>query len=142
MENKPFTPTSRERMLDAITFNGPDKIPVVYHPSPAGLYIHGEKLRGLFKAYPPDNPVDFEILPSPPMDSFDANGRYHEIKTDTWGTDGNSEYSVSKDIQRLIPLTAGMLLQITSSLACLNSIMRKWRNKKEISPLLRRNIHF
>ena len=42
-------------MLDAIEFNAPDKIPVVYHSSPAGLYVHGEKLLDLFNEYPPDN---------------------------------------------------------------------------------------
>lgn len=36
--------THRQRMLDCLAYSGPDRIPVVYHPSPAGLYVHGQKL--------------------------------------------------------------------------------------------------
>ena len=39
---------SRQRMLDAFNYTDPDKIPLVYHPSPAGLFVHGEKLLDLF----------------------------------------------------------------------------------------------
>jgi len=74
-------------MLDAFNYQSPDKIPVVYHPSPAGLYIHGQKLLDLFNQYPPDNPVDFNVLPAPPPHTVADNGRYHEIKTDEWGTE-------------------------------------------------------
>ncbi len=79
--------TSRQRMLDAFEFNNPDKIPVVYHPSPAGLYVHGEKLLNLFNDYPPDNPVNFDSIPSPPPGTIVKNGAYHEIKEDEWGTE-------------------------------------------------------
>jgi uroporphyrinogen decarboxylase len=78
--------TPRERMLRAIEFTGPDKIPVVYHPSPAGLHIHGEKLLKLFNAYPPDNPITFTSIPTPPAGTIDETGRYHEIQIDAWGT--------------------------------------------------------
>ena len=79
--------TSRQRMLDAFEFNSPDKIPVVYHPSPAGLYVHGEKLLELFNEYPPDNPVSFDSIPSPSPGSIARNGAYHEISKDEWGTE-------------------------------------------------------
>ncbi|MCF6284164.1 MAG: hypothetical protein L3K26_03110 [Candidatus Hydrogenedentes bacterium] len=79
--------TSRQRMLDAIEFNAPDKIPVVYHPSPAGLHVHGTKLLDLFNAYPPDNWVNFTTIPSPPEGTIDDQGAYHEISTDDWGTE-------------------------------------------------------
>ncbi len=36
--------TPRQRMLDAFAFSNPDRIPVVYHPSPAGLHVHYERL--------------------------------------------------------------------------------------------------
>ncbi len=36
--------TSRERVDAALAFRTPDKIPVLVHPSPAGLYEHGQKL--------------------------------------------------------------------------------------------------
>ncbi|NOX65955.1 MAG: hypothetical protein GXO85_09205 [Chlorobi bacterium] len=78
---------SRQRMLDAFEFNNPDKIPVVYHPSTAGLYVHGKKLLDLFNEYPPDNPITFGTIPSPPAGTIDSNGRYHEFKIDEWGTE-------------------------------------------------------
>jgi uroporphyrinogen decarboxylase len=81
-----FMMTSRQRMLQAMEFKAPDKIPVVYHPSPAGLYVHGKKLLDLFNAYPPDNPVCFDAIPCPPAGTVDAAGKYHEIRKDEWGT--------------------------------------------------------
>ena len=79
--------TSRQRILDAFNYNNPDKIPLIYHPSPAGLYVHGQKLLDLFNKYPSDNPVKFEKIPSPGPNAFDANGDYHQIITDEWGSD-------------------------------------------------------
>ena len=78
---------SRQRMLDALEFNTPDKISVVYHPSPARLYMHGKKLLDLFNKYPPDNPIKFDTIPSPPADTVDSKGKYHELKKDEWGTE-------------------------------------------------------
>lgn len=78
--------TPRQRMIDAIAFRNPDRIPVVYHPSPAGLFVHGQKLLDLFRQYPPDNVVSFDSIPSPLPGTVDAAGRYHEIKKDEWGT--------------------------------------------------------
>ena len=72
-------------MLDAFNYNNPDKIPVVYHASPAGLYVHGQKLLDLFNKYPSDNPIVFDSIPKPGTDCFDINGNYHETKTDEWG---------------------------------------------------------
>jgi uroporphyrinogen decarboxylase len=77
----------RQRMLDTFHFNHPDKIPVVYHPSPAGLYVHGQKLLDLFNAYPPDNPIVFDRIPTPPPGTVDAEGRYHESAKDGWGVE-------------------------------------------------------
>jgi len=78
--------TSRQRMLDAFNYNQPDKIPVVYHPSTAGIYIHGQKLIDLLNQFPPDNPIVFKDIPKLGKDAFDMSGNYHEIKTDEWGT--------------------------------------------------------
>jgi hypothetical protein len=74
-------------MLSAIEFKGPDKIPVIYHPSTAGLYVHGKKLVDLFNAYPPDNAITFDTVPSPPASAIDKNGTYHEFRVDEWGTE-------------------------------------------------------
>lgn len=85
--NRPEFMTSRQRMLDTFHFNGPDRIPVVYHPSPAGLHVHERKLLALFNAYPPDNPAVFDAVPGPPDGTVDTAGRYHEIRADEWGTE-------------------------------------------------------
>jgi uroporphyrinogen decarboxylase len=73
-------------MLAAFHYEDPDKIPVVYHPSQAGLYVHGKQLVDLFRSYPPDNPITFDGIPHPPDGSTDAGGRYHELRMDEWGT--------------------------------------------------------
>ncbi len=73
-------------MLKAFAFGGPDRLPVYYHASPAGLYVHGQKLLELFRAYPPDNPVTFDAIPQPPAEAFDPDGRYHEFRKDEFGT--------------------------------------------------------
>lgn len=77
---------SRQRMQDAFDYNNPDKIPVVYHPSTAGLYVHGQKLIDLFNAYPPDNPITYDKIPVLGPEAFDENGDYHQIIYDEWGT--------------------------------------------------------
>ena len=74
-------------MLSCIEFSGPDKIPVIYHPSPAGLYVHGEKLLNLFNEYPPDNATVFDTIPSPPAGTVDDKGSYHEFRMDEWDTE-------------------------------------------------------
>ena len=74
-------------MLDAFGFNSPEQMPVVYHPSPAGLFVHGQKLLDLFNQYPPDNPVVFDFIPSLPPGTLDERGRYHEVRRDEWGTE-------------------------------------------------------
>lgn len=74
-------------MVAAFEFTYPDKIPVVYHPSPAGLYVHGQKLLDLFNAYPPDNPIVFDRIPTPPLGTVDVARRYHELAKDAWGVE-------------------------------------------------------
>lgn len=79
--------SSRDRMLRAFQYSSPDRLPVVYHPSPAGLHVHGEALLDLFRQYPPDNPVTFTEVPQPPPGTVDDDGRYHELRRDEWGTE-------------------------------------------------------
>jgi uroporphyrinogen decarboxylase len=74
-------------MIDAFGFAHPDKIPVFYHPSLAGLHVHGQKLIDLFNEFPPDNPITFDSLPSLPPETINEKGRYREIKTDEWDTE-------------------------------------------------------
>ena len=79
--------TSRQRLLDAFHYDHPDKIPVVYHPSTAGLHVHGQKLLDLFRQHPPDNPIHFDTLPSPSPGTTDPDGRYHEFREDAWNVE-------------------------------------------------------
>jgi len=73
-------------MLQAFNFGSPDRLPVYYQASAAGLYVHGQKLVDLFKAYPPDNAATFDSIPQPPAEALDSEGRYHEFKADEFGT--------------------------------------------------------
>ncbi|OGV56912.1 MAG: hypothetical protein A2X49_02070 [Lentisphaerae bacterium GWF2_52_8] len=82
-----MTGLSRKRMLDAFEYNNPDRIPVVYHPSPAGLHVHGRRLLDLFKEFPPDNPIRFDGIPHPSPSAIDSKGQYHEFTKDEWGTE-------------------------------------------------------
>lgn len=77
--------TPRERMLATFSFAKADRLPVIYHPSEAGLHVHGEKLRELFLAYPPDNPIAFDHIPGPPPGTVRPDGTYYEEITDAWG---------------------------------------------------------
>ncbi|MFC1544640.1 uroporphyrinogen decarboxylase family protein [Gemmatimonadota bacterium] len=72
-------------MLAAIEYRNPDKIPVYYHPSEAGLHVHGQKLLELFNEYPPDNVISFDRIPQPPGDAIDEHGEYYECRRDEWG---------------------------------------------------------
>ncbi len=74
--------TSRQRMLDAFNYNNPDKIPVFYNESKAGLYKHGQKLMDLFNEYPPDNPVKFTDVSVLPENAVNGRGEYHEFIKD------------------------------------------------------------
>ncbi len=77
----------RERVRRALDFQSVDRPPLQIHPSPAGLYEHGEKLLDLMRACGHDfGPLDDLAVPVPPAKDFDADGRYHRIATDEWGT--------------------------------------------------------
>ncbi len=78
----------RERVETALAFRTPDKIPLQVHPSPAGLYEHGQKLLDLMRECGGDfGDHALTALPAPPPASdFDPDGRYHAVRTDAWGT--------------------------------------------------------
>jgi len=75
----------RERVLRTLDFARPDRLPVFYHPSPAGLHTHGEKLLRLMNELPPDNPVVLDRVPHPPPEDRDPDGRYHSFADNGWG---------------------------------------------------------
>jgi uroporphyrinogen decarboxylase len=77
----------RERVLAALSFQTVDKIALQIHPSPGGLYDHGQKLLDLMRACGHDFDDQRDLaLPVVPKEDFDADGRYHRITTDDWGT--------------------------------------------------------
>ncbi len=78
---------SRERVQAALAFQPVDRIPVEIHPSPAGLYEHGQKLLDLMLACGHDFGSLADLsLPVIPKEHFDPDGRYHVFRTDEWGT--------------------------------------------------------
>lgn len=78
---------SRERMLAACHFRAPDKVPIEYYCAPVGFYEHGDRLNDLYEAHPGDfAPYVRQPIPVPGPECFDETGRYHEIRTDAWGT--------------------------------------------------------
>lgn len=78
--------TPRERLRAILDFQPCDVIGLECHPSPAGLYEHGERLLALLKSVPHDF-GDFSSLtvPQPPVEALQPNGRYCEMRTDEWG---------------------------------------------------------
>jgi len=76
----------RERVLAALAFQPVDKVPLQIHPSPAGLFEHGQKLLDLMRSCEQDFGEMALALPVIPPEDFDADGRYHKFLTDEWGT--------------------------------------------------------
>jgi uroporphyrinogen decarboxylase len=78
----------RERVEAALSFRAPDRVPLEIHPSPAGLYEHGQKLLDLMRSCEHDfgDSAGFAMPELPGPADFDADGRYHAIRTDAWGT--------------------------------------------------------
>lgn len=77
----------RERMLETLAFRPVDIVPLMIHPSPAGLFEHGQKLLDLMRECGHDFDDQAKLgLPVVPQEDFDPDGRYHRIHTDAWGT--------------------------------------------------------
>jgi uroporphyrinogen decarboxylase len=80
----------RERVQATLSFQPVDKIPLQIHPSPGGLYDHGQKLLDLMRACGHDFDDQRGLaLPVVPKEDFDPDGRYHRVATDEWGTTWN-----------------------------------------------------
>ena len=77
----------RERLLAALAFRPVDAVPLLIHPSPGGLFEHGQKLLDLMRACGHDfGDLRGVRLPEVPSSDFDPDGRYHRIAADEWGT--------------------------------------------------------
>jgi len=78
---------SRQRVLAALKFQPVDKIPLQIHPSPGGLFEHGQKLLDLIHTCGHDFGDQSDLaLPKIPVEDFNEEGRYHKIAQDDWGT--------------------------------------------------------
>lgn len=76
----------RERVFATLEFRRPDVVPVEYHPSPAGVYEHGPKLRELWERYPGDFGDSRDFAPAAPHPRWiGPDGRYCELRRDEWG---------------------------------------------------------
>ena len=83
-----MTMLPRQRVISAMAFRPPDKIPLRICAAQGGLYEHGQPLVDLIKECGHDfGDFDDLELPDPPeAEDFDADGRYHAIRSDQWGT--------------------------------------------------------
>lgn len=78
--------TSAERVRRAMHYQSVDKAPLQYYYCPVGYYEHGERLNDLYAAHPGDfEPFVRKPIPVIPPEHIDAEGRYHEFRTDEWG---------------------------------------------------------
>jgi len=79
--------TSKERVKAAVHFQKVDQVPVQFFYSPVGYFEHGEKLNELYATLPGDfQPFIRQEIPRLSAGFFDSSGKYHEFKTDEWGT--------------------------------------------------------
>lgn len=78
----------RERIIRALSYKAPDVLPLRIYPAAGGLYEHGQKLVDLIRACGHDfGDLSGLTLPAGPgPQAFDPDGRYHEFRTDEWGT--------------------------------------------------------
>ncbi|MBM4459229.1 MAG: hypothetical protein FJ011_15970 [Chloroflexi bacterium] len=76
----------RDRMKAALAFQPVDIVPLQIHPSPGGIFEHGQKLIDLMRQCGHDfDDLSHLRIPDPPAEDFDADGRYHRFATDAWG---------------------------------------------------------
>lgn len=77
---------SRERVLRAIKFEYPDKVPVGYHFTGAVLLKYGEEILNLCKKYPSDFfDVSEMKVPEKDIQHYREDGSYYKETIDEWG---------------------------------------------------------
>lgn len=78
----------RERVLRAINFEKPDKIPMSYSVIPPELFKYGQRFIDLCKKYPNDfYDIDRVIkLPKRDTENYRPDGTYYKEWTDAWGS--------------------------------------------------------
>jgi hypothetical protein len=83
-----MTMLPRDRVIETLAFRPPDILPLQIAPSPAGYYEHGQRLLDLVRRCGHDfgDAAAVHLPPRPGPEDFDAEGRYHKVLTDEWGT--------------------------------------------------------
>lgn len=78
---------SRERVLRAIRYKNPDRVPLTYSVTPGALYKCGEALVDLCRKYPNDFYDVNDIIHIPRRDNehYRKDGSYYKEVTDAWG---------------------------------------------------------
>ncbi|NCQ32634.1 MAG: hypothetical protein GW802_35390, partial [Armatimonadetes bacterium] len=78
---------SRERVLRAIQFDTPDRVPIGYSINPGALLRHGQKLIDLCTRYPHDffDPAEVIRMPERDTANYREDGSYYKELTDEWG---------------------------------------------------------
>ena len=56
----------------------------LYHPSAAGLNVHGKKLPDLYNEFPPDNQIPLVSIPESAPGIVAPGGGYHKLKNHEW----------------------------------------------------------
>ena len=87
MSAKRPTMNCRERVLRAIRFEKPDRIPFTYSVIPPMGWRYGQKLLDLLQKYPNDfyDPSIVKILPHD-TEHYRPDGTYYKEWTDEWGS--------------------------------------------------------
>ena len=76
----------RDRVLKAMTFGSPDKIPLTHSYLPAALHEHGRKIIELFEKYPNDFfPASIIKIPEREKQYYRPDGSFYKEWTDDWG---------------------------------------------------------
>jgi len=88
MTTRPKNLGCRERVLRAINFQNPDKIPLSYSVMPSALFKYGQSYIDLCKVYPSDFYDPGEVLKIPQRDvaHYRPDGSYYKEWTDEWGS--------------------------------------------------------
>ncbi|MHB9023531.1 MAG: uroporphyrinogen decarboxylase family protein [Armatimonadota bacterium] len=77
---------SRERVLRAIRFETPDRVPIGYSVSPGAFLKYGQPLLDLIRSYPHDFfDVNEVKLPQRDAAHYQPDGSYYKEVTDEWG---------------------------------------------------------
>lgn len=102
----------RERVLQAINFQNPDKIPLSYSVIPPELFKYGQRFVDLCRKYPNDFYDTDEVIKIPKRDEehYRPDGSYYKEWTDEWssvwvclreGISGEVKYPVLDDWSKL-----------------------------------------